>query len=163
MAIEALVGSVIGGALRIAPEILSFLDKKNERKHELALGDQQYRVAELQLSAQREIKDLDVEQSQFVSTMEALKEGIRAQAVTTGVKWVDAISSLIRPAITGWVFTLYSTVKLAQLYIALKVYDTVPEAITSVWTPSDDGMLSAIVMFWFVGRVWKSSRTMQSL
>lgn len=156
MVLETLFGSIIGGILRLAPEVLSFMDKKDERKHELALGDQQYRVAELQINAQRDIKDLDVEQSQFVSAMAALKEGIEAQSTPTGIKWVDAISSLVRPAITTWVFVLYSAVKVAQLNIALRVYEKIPEAIMQVWGPEDAGMLSAIVMFWFVGRVWKS-------
>lgn len=157
--LETLLGGTIGGLLRLAPEVLSIWDKKNERKHELALGDQQYRVAELQFNAQREIKDLEVEQSQFVSAMAALKEGITAQATPTGIKWVDAISSLVRPAITAWVFALYSAVKVAQLNIAVKVYESVPEAILQVWGPEDAGMLSAIVMFWFVGRVWTSRIT----
>ena len=159
MAIEALLGGAIGGLLRMAPEVLNFLDKKNMRKHELALGDQQYRVAELQFRTQREIKDLDVEQSQFVSTMEALKEGIKAQAVTTGIKWVDAISSLVRPTITAWIFALYSAVKLAQISAAMAVSENATQALLGVWTNSDDGMLSAIVMFWFVGRVWKYRQT----
>ncbi|NDF99115.1 MAG: hypothetical protein EB101_09365, partial [Chitinophagia bacterium] len=30
-----LFGSLIGGLFRLAPEILKFLDKKNERAHEL--------------------------------------------------------------------------------------------------------------------------------
>lgn len=159
MAVEALLGGAIGGILRMAPEVLNFLDKKNMRKHELALGDQQYRVAELQFRTQREIKDLDVEQSQFVSTMEALKEGIKAQATSTGIKWVDAVSSLVRPTITAWIFALYSAVKLAQLSAAMAVSETASQALLGVWTSSDDGMLSAIVMFWFVGRVWKYRQT----
>jgi hypothetical protein len=159
MAIEAIVGSIVGGALRIAPEILGFLDKKHERKHELALGDQQYRVAELQFRAQREIKDLDVEQSQFVSAMEALKTGIEAQGKTTGIKWVDAISSVVRPAITAWIFVLYSVVKVAQVKVALAASADSMQAIISVWTSDDVAMLSAVIMFWFVGRVWKSRRT----
>jgi hypothetical protein len=159
MAVEALLGSLLGGALRMAPEVLSFLDKKNERKHELALGDQQYRVAELQFTTQRELKDADVEQSQFVSAMEALKEGIKAQSVSTGIKWVDAISSIVRPAITAWVFVLYSLVKMAQVKVALAAEVSREAAIMSVWTSDDVGMLSAIVMFWFVGRVWKSRIT----
>jgi hypothetical protein len=154
MALEAILGSIVGGGLRMVPEILSFLDKKNERKHELALGDQQYRVAELQLSAQRDIKTLDLEQSQFVSAMQALTEGIKAQAVTTGIKWVDAISSLVRPAITGWVFTLYSIVKLSALSVAMRTQEA-SVALQSLWGPNDEAMLSAIVMFWFVGRIWK--------
>lgn len=159
MAVEALLGGAIGGILRMAPEVLNFLDKKNMRKHELALGDQQYRVAELQFRTQREIKDLDVEQSQFVSTMETLKEGIKAQATSTGIKWVDAVSSLVRPIITAWIFALYSAVKLAQLSAAMAVSETASQALLGVWTSSDDGMLSAIVMFWFVGRVWKYRQT----
>lgn len=156
MAIEALLGSVIGGALRMAPEVLQFLDKKNERKHELALGDQQYRVAELQVSAQKSIKDLDVEQSQFVSAMAALEKSIEAQGKPSGIKWVDAVSSLVRPSITAWVFTLYSIVKVAQVKVAVAAQESVMEAINSVWTSDDMAMLSAIVMFWFVGRIWKS-------
>lgn len=155
MVLESLFGSIIGGVMRLAPEVLSFMDKKDERKHELSLGDQQYRVAQLQINAQRDIKDLEVEQSQFVSAMAALKEGISAQGTPTGVKWVDSVSSLVRPAITTWVFALYSAVKVAQLNVALKVYESTPEAIMQVWGPEDAGMLSAIVMFWFVGRVWK--------
>jgi len=154
MALEAILGSIVGGGLRMVPEILSFLDKKNERKHELALGDQHYRVAELQLSAQRDIKNLDLEQSQFVSAMQALTEGIKAQATTTGIKWVDAVSSLVRPTITAWVFTLYSVVKISALSIALETQEA-SVAIQSLWGPNDEAMLSAIVMFWFVGRIWK--------
>ena len=160
MALEAIVGSIVGGALRIAPEILGFLDKKNERKHEIALGEQQYRVAELQFRTQREIKDLDVEQSQFVSAMEALKAGIEAQGKSTGIKWVDAISSLVRPSVTAWIFALYSGVKIAQVKVALAANSDMMQAILATWSSNDEAMLSSIIMFWFVGRVWKSRQTL---
>lgn len=153
--LETVLGSIVGGVMRIAPEVLSFLDKKNERKHELALGEQQFRVAELQFREKRELKDLDLEQSQFVSAMDAIKEGIKAQAAPSGIKWVDAVSSLVRPAITTWVFALYSAVKIASLAVALEATDAAT-AVLSIWGPEDAAMLSAIVMFWFVGRVWKT-------
>lgn len=159
MALEAIVGSIVGGALRIAPEILSFLDKKNERKHELALGEQQYRVAELQTRTQLAVKDLDLEQSQFVSAMETLKAGIEAQGKSSGVKWVDAISSLVRPSVTAWIFVLYSGVKIAQVKTAMALNSDVMQAILSVWTSNDEAMLSSVIMFWFVGRVWKYRQT----
>jgi len=159
MAIEALLGSVIGGALRLAPEVLTFLDKKNERKHELALGDQQYRVVELQTKTQLDIKDLDVEQSQFVSAMQALTEGVKSQGSPTGIQWVDAISSLVRPTITSWIFALYTIVKIAQVRVAMSMEDTTLQALIAVWTPDDNAMLGAVVMFWFVGRVWKHHGT----
>lgn len=153
MALETLLGGIFGGILRTVPEILSFFDKKHERKHELQLGDQQYRVAELQFRSQKEIKDLDVEQSQFVTAMEALKAGITAQGVKSGIPWIDAISSLVRPSVTAWLFALYTAVKLAALEQAAQTMDA-SQAVLSVWGPEDSGMLSAVIMFWFVGRVW---------
>ena len=37
MIAESLLGSLLGGVLRIAPEFLKFFDRKNERLHELSL------------------------------------------------------------------------------------------------------------------------------
>ena len=34
-------GSLLGGVFRLAPEMLKFFDKANERKHELAMFEQQ--------------------------------------------------------------------------------------------------------------------------
>lgn len=36
---ETLVGAALGGIARLAPEILSFFDRKNERKHAAPAGD----------------------------------------------------------------------------------------------------------------------------
>jgi hypothetical protein len=155
--LETLIGGALGGILRLAPEVLGFLDKKNERKHEIALGDQQYRVAELQFRQQREIKDLEVEESQFGAAMDALKASITAQATKTGIAWIDGAVALVRPAITGWIFVLYTLVKLAALDTAMRHADGAT-AIQSIWGPEDSGMLSAVIMFWFVGRVWDRSR-----
>lgn len=157
MALDAILGGLFGGILRAVPEVLTFMDKKNERKHELALGDQQYRVAELQFRSQKAIKDVELEQSQFVSAMEALKTSITAQAVKTGIPWIDAISSLVRPAITGWIFTIYSAVKVVSLAKAMDTMQAT-EAVLSIWGPADTEMLSAVVMFWFVGRVWDKAQ-----
>jgi len=37
--IETLLGGLLGGAFRLAPEILKRLDRKGERGHELAMQD----------------------------------------------------------------------------------------------------------------------------
>lgn len=151
--IESIIGGALGGILRLAPEVLNFLDKKNERKHELALGDQAYRGQQLQVTTQVHLKDMDVEQAQFVSSMDALKTSIQAQATPTGIKWIDALAVMVRPSLTVWIFALYSAVKVAALDTALKSMDGAT-AVQSIWGPEDSAMLSAVVMFWFVGRVW---------
>ena len=43
-------GSLLGGIFRLAPEVLKFMDKGNERKHELAMFERQ-----CELEKQREI------------------------------------------------------------------------------------------------------------
>lgn len=37
--IETLLGGLLGGAFRLAPEVLKWLDRKGERGHELAMQD----------------------------------------------------------------------------------------------------------------------------
>jgi hypothetical protein len=157
MVLDSILGGLLGGVLRLVPEVLNILDKKNERGHEIKLGDQQYRVAELQFRQQREIKDLDVEQNQFTAAMSALKESITSQGAKTGIPWVDGIVLLVRPGITAWIFVLYTLVKLAALSTAMQHSDTAT-AVQSIWGPEDSGMLSAVIMFWFVGRVWDRTR-----
>ena len=151
---EPLSGVVAGGLLRLAPEVIKLLDRKNERKHEIQLGDQQYKLAELQSKSDVMQKDLEVEGAQFASGMEVLKTSIEAQGEKTGVRWIDAVSAAIRPAVTSWYFVIYSFAKSAQLSLATK--DGVPfdTALLSIWTPFDQEMLAAVLAFWFVGRIW---------
>jgi len=153
MILESAIGAAIGGLARLTPEVLNFFDKKNLRAHELKMGEQQYKIAQLQADSQRAIKDIELEQAQFTTAMQALSTSIESQARPTGIKWVDALSSIIRPAITIWIFSIYSTVKLAALAIALEA-QTAAEAIVNLWGAEDAALMSAVVMFWFVGRVW---------
>ena len=37
--IETLLGGLLGGAFRLTPEILKWIDRKGERAHELAIQD----------------------------------------------------------------------------------------------------------------------------
>ena len=39
--IETLLGGLLGGAFRLAPEVLKWFDRQGERGHELAMQDKQ--------------------------------------------------------------------------------------------------------------------------
>ncbi len=159
MAIETILGGLLGGVTRLVPEVLSYLDKKQERKHELALGEQNLKVAQVNLEGQFRLKDREVEGAQFTSALEAMKVGIEAQGKPTGIKWVDAFSAIIRPAVTSWLFVLYAVYKSAALSLAMAAGVPLDQAIQAMWTPSDDAMLGAVLTFWFVGRVWERQVT----
>ena len=42
-----LLGGIFGGIFRLAPEVLKFFDKKNEREHELAMFSRQCELEQL--------------------------------------------------------------------------------------------------------------------
>ncbi len=50
--IETLLGGLLGGAFRLAPEILKWLDRRGKRGHELAMQDKVLEFEELR-GAQR--------------------------------------------------------------------------------------------------------------
>src|SRR5690606_9273658 len=45
---EPILGGLLGGVARLAPEILKFFDRRNERKHELALAEHQLELIRVQ-------------------------------------------------------------------------------------------------------------------
>lgn len=155
MALEAILGGVVGGITRLVPEVMSYLDKKNERKHELSLGEQNLKLTQLQQAGQLAIADRQAEASQMVSALEAMKSGIEAQAKPTGIRWVDAFSALIRPGVTSWLFLLYALYKGTTMLMAIDSGASLAQLVPLMWTPADESMLSAVLTFWFVGRVWE--------
>jgi hypothetical protein len=138
--IEALLGGGLGAIARMAPEVLKFFDRKNERTHELALGDQQARLIELGNRGKLEQAQIEAQSHDLVAALEALRAGIAGQSTLTGVKWVDALSSSVRPVIT-YLFTG------AYLYYKM---------ITGTWEPQDTAIFSGILNFWFMGRVFET-------
>ena len=42
-----LFGTIFGGLFRLAPEVLKFLDRKNERQHELAMFNRQCELEQI--------------------------------------------------------------------------------------------------------------------
>jgi len=153
--LETILGGVVGGLTRLAPEVLGFMDKKNERKHELAMQEYNLRMTELQNQGKIAITDREIEGKQFEAAMNAMKAGIEAQGKPSGVKWVDGWAAAVRPGVTTWVFILYAIYKAASISLALNASVPLDKAVVAMWGPEDSAMLSAILMFWFVGRVWE--------
>ena len=154
--LEAILGGIGGAVARMAPEVLKIIDRREERKHELALGKQAMEMAELHGKNAALAADVTLQQTQFTAAMEAMRTGITAQGQKSGLPFVDAINTLVRPAITFWIFFLYSMVKYAHVSMALEAERaiTFQQAIASTWTDADTAMLAAVVTFFFVGRVW---------
>jgi len=145
-----LLGSIFGGLFRLAPEVLKFLDKKNERAHELSMFQLQTDLEKLRGEFRVEEKYVDYS----IQQTEAIKAAFQEQAETAkAAGWfVAAISALVRPGITWALFFMYATVKAAALVMAFQTGAVWTEVITKVWDEDDFGMFTMCLTFWFVGR-----------
>jgi hypothetical protein len=153
--IETLLGGLLGGIFRIIPEVLKFFDAKNERAHEVTMTDKQIEMEQVK-GAQRSAEITAQEQAVWnTGAIDTLKASIETQFRPSGVKWVDALSTLIRPAITiQWVILLYPAVIIAGFFIAIQHETPALEALIKVFGPDEKALVAAILNFWFVGRVF---------
>ncbi len=152
--IETLLGGLLGGAFRLAPEVLKWLDRKGERGHELAMQDKALEFEKVR-GAQRmaEIGE-SAEAAWNTGAIEALKEAVRSQGEKTGVAWADALSSSVRPVITYWFMALYCTAKTAAFAAAINGGALWSEAVVHAWTEADQALWAGVLNFWFLGRVF---------
>lgn len=149
MILETIIGSTLGGAIRLGQEFLTNGDKKNERAHELAMLDKQIELDKLKGNQQIVAADAQID----AASIQALIEGVKAQAQLTGIRWVDAISSLMRPIITfWWAIVMYSVALAAQYAALIEQGTTYIQAIIALWGPDEKAIVGSIIGFWFVDR-----------
>ena len=145
-----LLGSIFGGLFRLAPEVLKFLDKKNERAHELNMFQLQTDLEKLRGEFRVEEKYVDYS----IQQMDTIKATFQEQAETAkAAGWfVSAISALVRPGITWALFFMYAAVKAAALVIAFETGAVWTEVVTKVWDEDDFGVFTMCLTFYFVSR-----------
>lgn len=149
-----LLGLLFGGLFRLAPEIFKWLDRKDERKHELGMLDKQMMADRMR--AELAIKQIEAEAEVVLgrAELDAIIAATKAQGQRSGVRWVDALNSLIRPLITiWWVIILYTAAMTTQFYALVWVYDSnMVTALLTVFGPAEKSIASSIISFWFVDR-----------
>ncbi len=156
--IETLLGGLLGGAFRLAPEILKWIDRRGERGHELAM---QYKALEFEKlrGAQRMAEIGAVADAAWNSgAIAALKEAVAAQGRPSGVKWADALSISVRPVITYWFMAIYCAAKTAAFAAAVTAGAGWGTAILHAWTEADQALWAGVLNFWFIGRVFDKVR-----
>lgn len=127
--------SAAGGLLgSLLPAILKFMQDKQDKAHELAILDRQ-------AALQKAGADQRLQEIQVQGDVATLTAAITAQAVPSGVKWVDAFNSLVRPLVTYLLLAGYLWIKVYRLYHG--------EPITTVWNDEDQALLAAALSFWF--------------
>ena len=105
-----LLGSIFGGLFRMAPEVLKFFDKKNERQHELAMFARQCELETLR--GQQKLAEIGAQREAAidVGVMDAFQSAIEQQAtmVKAAGGWAASLSASVRPVVTYWVLFVWS-------------------------------------------------------
>ena len=153
--IETLLGGLLGGAFRLAPELLKWLDRQGERRHELAMQDSALEFEKLR-GAQRMAEIGAAGDAAFdTGAIEALRQAIGAQGRPTGVRWADALSTSVRPVITYGLMGLYCAVKAAIVAMALRTGAGWEATVLRAWSEADQALWAGVLNFWFLSRVWE--------
>ena len=145
-----LLGSVLGGLFRLAPELIKQFDRVNERGHELKMFQLQTELEKQRGALQIEEKYVDHSNLQLQAIQTAFQE--QAQTASKSYPWVAALSALVRPVVTYVLFGMYVLVKLVIILYALTNNADWVAVLKSNWTLEDFAMLNMILTFWFVGR-----------
>ncbi|MCF8156321.1 MAG: hypothetical protein K9K35_09985 [Rhodoferax sp.] len=148
--IESLLGGLLGGLFRLAPELLKWLDKKEDRKHELAMLEREMEFAKVRAEQAMHMVDAQTQTAQFDAVGEALKG--QTEMSTAAGKFVSGVSALVRPLVTYWVVCLWSGVKIASMTLVYQTGGSWQEMLQKNWGPDDNAVLSMILIFWFLGR-----------
>jgi hypothetical protein len=147
-------GSLLGGVFRLVPEVLKWMDKKNERGHELQMFQSQCALEEKR-GAQK-LAEIGAQRDATLDTgaMTAFQSAIQQQTdmVTAAGGWAAALSASVRPVMTYYLLAIYGLVK--TCIVIAQVSDGTPfvEVLPKLWSPDDMALLSGVINYWILDR-----------
>lgn len=151
--IETLLGTLFGGAFRLAPEILRWLDRKNERAHELAMFDKQLEADKLKGAQALAQINAQADAVIGVAEIQAIIEATKAQSAQTGIKWVDALNALIRPLLAlQWLILLWPAVVVAGFVLSVQAGIDPLTALRSTFGVDEKALAASVASFFLVDR-----------
>lgn len=151
--LETLLGTLFGGIFRMAPEVLKWLDRKDERKHELSMFDKQLEADKLKGDQAQQLAATQADAAIGAAEIQAIIEATKAQAAQTGIKWVDAFNAVIRPLLAlQWLILLWPAVVIAGFALAVQTGADPLVALKAAFGVDEKAMAASVASFWLVDR-----------
>lgn len=151
------LGGLIGGIFRLAPEVLKYFDKKNERMHELAMFDKQCDLEKVRGQIRLDEIGAQRDAAIDVGVMDALNSAINQQAdmVKAAGGWAASLSASVRPVVTYWVLFIWSFVHVWFAWNSWLQGMPPAEVFKTMMTPDFSALLSGTINYWFLDRTLK--------
>ena len=148
------IGSVLGGVFRLAPEVLKYFDKKNERLHELSMFARQCELETFR--GQQKLAEIGAQREAAVDVgvMDAFNAAINQQAemVKAAGGWAASLSASVRPVMTYYLLVLYGTAKTAAMVLAYYHGQALTEVLAKSWGSDDMALLTGVINYWMIDR-----------
>lgn len=152
-----LFGGIFGGLFRLAPEVLKYFDKKNEREHELAMFARQCELETLR--GQQRLAEIGAQREAAVDVgvMDAFKAAIDQQAemVKAAGGWSASLSASVRPVVTYWIMALWSFVHIWFAWNAWLAGASPEVVFKTMMTVDFCALVSGTINYWFLDRTLK--------
>jgi hypothetical protein len=148
------LGSLLGGAFRLAPEVIKYFDRKDERKHELAMFERQVDLEKVK--GQIRLDEIGAQRELAVDTgvIDAFKSAIDQQTemVKAAGGWVASLSASVRPVVTYALTGVYLGLQVAMSAAILSSGGAIGEVFKFVMTPDFIALVSGILNYHFLNR-----------
>jgi hypothetical protein len=152
-----LLGSIFGGLFRLAPEVLKFFDKKNEREHEMAMFSRQCELE--QIRGQQKLAEIGAQRDAAidVGVMDAFNAAINQQAemVKAAGGWAASLSASVRPVVTYWILFIWSFIHAWYAWCSLNSGLDPTEVFKLFMSPDFSALLGGTINYWFLDRTLK--------
>jgi hypothetical protein len=153
-----LLGSIFGGLFRLAPEVLKFMDRKNERQHELKMFEQQCQLE--QMRGAQKLQEIGAQHGMAVDVgvLDAFKSALDQQTEMVKVAggWVASLSASVRPVVTYWILFIWSFVHIWFAWNAWLQGMPPVEVFKTAMSPDFAALVAGTINFWFLDRALKA-------
>ena len=138
----------------MAPELLKFFDKKNERQHEALMFSRQCDLEQLRGAQKLAENGAQREAAVDVGVMDAFNSAIQQQAemVKAAGGWAAALSASVRPVVTYWVLFVWSFIHVWFAWNAWITGASPVEVFKIMMSPDFSALLAVTINFWFLDR-----------
>ena len=152
-----LFGGLLGGIFRLAPEVLKYFDKKNEREHEMAMFSRQCELE--QVRGQQRLAEIGAQREAAVDVgvLNAFNAAITQQtemAVAAG-GWAAKLSASVRPIVTYWIMALWSFIHIWFAWQAHRAGASPEVVFKTMMTVDFCALVSGTINYWFLDRTLK--------
>ena len=144
----SLIGSLLGFASGVVPEIVGYFRKQQDHEFELELYAAKAKYAEA-LTANK-LKELD--QKAEIQELKSLYK--HDQTLKTDNGFISALRASVRPVITYFFFFTFVGVEISIIFNLVE-----PALIDQIWSDNTAGLFAAVLSFWFGSRAMSKVMT----